>query len=566
MNQKIDTLDRLNWLSLNLRIIDKEGRLVRLYPNIQQIRLNNTVELQRSLGLPVRVVILKARQIGMSTWVEGLGFCDVYHKGNWSALAVSKDTDSTDTIFRMAKLFQEEVPVKLATDNSNRKEIIFSRPHRSRFMSQTAGKIGVGRSEKINFLHCSEVAFWEQAARQLAGLYQVVPNKKDTCIFLESTANGVGGAFYDTFWNAVEHRRKHKDDYRGYLPVFFPWYKFAEYQIDTKGSGFIPDSQEKALAKEFGLSPAQLYWRRLKLEELNYDESLFKQEYPATALEAFQASGNPVFTQKMINEQLARVAGSPRRLIFEKDCLRDVDWSFNCWQMCRPVQKGHQYCIGADTMEGRVSDVKDEKSKLDCDGVLVLDRTAGEVVAIYHGRGDQGQLGLQVYYAGLYYNEAWVAPEIPAGMTLLKVLKDKGYPNIYNRQIHDQRLDVEEGEELGWRTTNITRGWLISDILVAMRDMSILVRFESIIDEMRTFIRNKVGNAVHMPGKHDDLLFALMIALQVHIRCPLAPSPYPDGYTGNTKSWRDEEKSLSYVGAVDSGIEEDEDEYESHTY
>ena len=548
--------NRINWISENLRIIDKHGSLVPLEINEGQVLLHQAMEVQRSKGLPVRIDLLKPRQVGWTTWSEAEGFYDVWSRENINAMTVSVDTDSTDNVFGMVKRFQEELPLDLSrrVDNTNRKELKFSRPHRSRFLAQTAGKMGVGRSFQCRFLHCSEVAFWSNALEQLAGLYQMVPEEDGTTIIKETTANGVGGAFYDSYWEATE--RQKRGDLRGFQPVFFPWYKFSEYKTDIP-DWFSLTPDEKTLKEIFSLSDEQVYWRRVKIEQLNGDESLFKQEYPSTALEAFQASGNPIFTQKMIASQEAYSKGKPRYAMFTgPHNLMDADWRDNAWQIKFLPEDGHQYTMGIDSHEGKVSDTSDSKSKLDKHGVGIFDRTDQRFVAIYSGRGPQVELGRQCLYAAQFYNNAWVAPEIPQGMQVLQVLRDAGYEYVYNRQVHDEQLVVEDSENLGWRTTPASRPLLIENFLSEMRNATVKVMFTDVVEEMKTFVRDKMGKAVHMQGKHDDLLFACMIALQVHLRCPLNPVVYEDDHTGG---WEDRvtEVDLVRIGAVDPGIGEE---------
>lgn len=539
------------WIRRNLKIIDKLGSLVGLEPNIGQLMLARMIMRQRRAGFPVRIILLKPRQVGWSTWCEAEGFQDINHKPNRTALVVSADTDSTDMVFRMTKLYQDQMTesLKLPTDGSNRKEIIYSAPHRSRFITQTAGKDVLGRGGTIHFFHGSEVAFWPRAKEGLAAVLQMVPSTPDTTVILESTANGVGGAFYDLFQQAVD-RVKTSDDLSGYIPVFFPWYKFPEYQT-VPPKGFRCDEDEENLKKEFNLNNSQVFWRRLKIQELGGDEALFRQEYPATHIEAFQTSGNPVFTQKMLYYQKSFVKDE-RHIVFVKDGMENVNRSFNCWKIITPPTD-HQYCLGIDTMEARLSDVQDPKSSLDCDGAVMFDRTTGEVAAAWHGRGDQSELGHQCLWAAQAYNDAWVAPEIPHSMVLLKIFKDVGYQNIYNRQVHDQRIVTQDSENLGWRTDLITRKWLVDDFLVALKDNSIRVCVKEIVDEMETFIRDKTGKAVHQPSKHDDLLFGLMIALQTHLRCPLNEVPYSEDYTGEDVETEERKslKSFARVGVID---------------
>jgi hypothetical protein len=556
---------RLNWISQNLKIIDKSGHLVPLVANDGQLMFYNSINVQREKKLPVRIVLLKPRQVGWTTWSEAEGFTDVYHIPNWNAMAVSLDSDSTDEVFGMTKRFHDEMPSPRPTDISRRKEIVFSKPHRSRFLSQTAGKVGVGRSFRSQFLHCSEVAFWQNAKEQLAGLYQIVPDKEGTVIVLESTANGVGGAFYDTFWEAVERRKKNPEDWRGFVHVFFPWYRFPEYSTPLP-TGFTMDSEEKQIQEDYKLTKEQIYWRRLKIDQMNGDVNLFKQEYPATALEAFQASGNPVFTQQMIRFQAARVAPTPRCCVFTKSGVQNVKRKIDCWQVAYLPKENHQYALGIDTMEGRLSDMKDPKSNPDYDGMAIMDRTDGVIAAIWHGRGNQADLADQALLGANLYNEAWVAPEIPHSMVVLNKFKEAGYQNIYNRQIHDERITVSDSENLGWRTTLITRGYMVNDFITAMRDAALTVMFSDLIDEMKTFIKDKQGKPIHMAGKHDDILFAAMIALQVHLRCPFEAQAYQHSHIVNIEPEKDKEETLVRVGAVDDGEDEEDDYHETHCY
>jgi hypothetical protein len=196
-----------------------------------------------------------------------------------------------------------------------------------------------------------------------------------------------------------------------------------------------------------------------------------------------------------------------------------------------------------------------------------MDRTTSEYVAIYHGRGNQDDLADQCILAAERYNDPWLAPEIPNSMVLLKRFKEIGYQNIYNRQVHDEQLEAKDSENLGWRTTLITRKFLVDDYITEMRNRSLVVGFKSIVDEMRTFVKDKTGKPIHQSGKHDDLLIAGMIALQVHLRCPLNPQPYPDSHTASYDE-KPKDDRLCFSGVVDTGIEEEDfDEYdETHTY
>lgn len=553
------------WSAMNLTIINMGGKYQLLDLNIAQKIVHSRLELQRKASLPMRAIILKARREGVSTYVEGRFFHEINKNSLRFACVCSADAAATQKVFSMAKLFQEKLPddIKLDERFSNRYEIVYAGDHRSSFLLQTAGKDVLGRGGLTHYLHCTEFAFWQNAKTQFGGAAQEVPDDPNTIIAIESTANGVGGAFYDMYDQAVGDWRLTKD-LNNYIPIFLPWFIFPAYS-KVVPKVFEMDAEEKAIQDEFSLSTEQMSWRRWAIKnKCQGDIALFRQEYPASWLEAFQASGNPVFTNSMISYQGVN-ASEPRYCIFTKKGIEDVDRKFNCWQVRTLPRVDHQYCMGIDTMEARLSDVQDIKSKLDCDGVTIMDRTTSEFAAIYHGRGNQDDLADQCIYATERYNDPWLAPEIPNSMVLLKRFKEIGYQNIYNRQVHDEQLETKDSENLGWRTSMITRKFLVDDFITAMRNQDLKVGFQSIVEEMRTFIRDKTGKAIHQSGKHDDLLISGMIALQVHLRCPLNPQPYPDSHTSGFED-KPKEDRLCFSGVVDTGIEEEDDGYyDCHT-
>ena len=381
----------------------------------------------------------------------------------------------------------------------------------------------------------------------------MVPSKPDTTIILESTANGVGGAFYDMFWQAVERIKENPGDYSGFIPVFFAWYEFPEYQTALpQGYVLEPDEDETDLIRRYNLSDEQLYWRRLKIQELGGDVALFKQEYPATAREAFQTTGRNVFSQSTLDKIAGRIT-KPRTGLFYREGdeigIKDVERQIECWQIWRKPNPSHQYALGIDTMEGRVSDQANPRSNPDYHGAVIFDRVTFEVVALYKGRCEQHDLGEQCLLAAEYYNKAWTAIEIPNGKTVLDIFKLAGYPNLFRRQIHDLQDVEDDTDDYGWRTTLMTRPWLVDGLIGIMRDNDLVIYSGDIIAEMRTFIRDKTGKPIHLPGEHDDLLFGLMIAIQVHTRCPLEALSYPSSHTGRIE--KQHRHSLAMAGVID---------------
>ncbi len=220
------------WQQGFLKIVDKQGQLVPLKHNIAQLKVQHEMKKQISRNLPVMLIILKARQEGVSTYIEACIFEHINRKPNRHGCIVSADKDATAKVFRMCQTFQEEMPEGYRRElaKSNIKEIIYKPPHRSSMLCQTAGKRVLGRGGTTQYVHATEVAFWANAKTQLLGLLQEVPEDPDTMVIQETTANGVGGAFYETYWAAVERLRNNPEDYAGYIPIFLPWQIFPEYQ------------------------------------------------------------------------------------------------------------------------------------------------------------------------------------------------------------------------------------------------------------------------------------------------------------------------------------------------
>ena len=189
-----------------LKIRTKSGAVVPFRLNAAQQKLYAVAKRQQDEGKPVRIIILKARQLGFSTLTEALLFHACATRSNVNALVVAHREDATANLFRMSKLFYDELPapVKPMLRTSNAQELVFENPSRasrgalpglrSRFRCATAGGRGIGRSDTLQCVHLSEYAFWpeggESKAATLAGILQAVPSRPGTMVIIESTANG----------------------------------------------------------------------------------------------------------------------------------------------------------------------------------------------------------------------------------------------------------------------------------------------------------------------------------------------------------------------------------------
>lgn len=550
-----------------LKIVTMQGELQYLNLNLPQLKVHSVLGKQQDAGLPMRAIALKARRVGVSTYFEARFFREINRRQMRYACVCSADIDATDKVFKMASLFQAEIPSDLRrpTEYSNRKEIVYSAPHRSQFLCQTAGKDVLGRGGLTHLFHATEFAFWAKAKEQFGGAAQEIPDDPDTIIAIESTANGTGGAFYDMFIEAVDRWRRTKS-LDGYMPIFLPWFIYPDYRR-KRPAYWEPTAEERNIQKELKIDIEQLYWRNWAIENrCQSDIRLFKQEYPATWLEAFQATGQQVFTPGMITFQRKHIRDDYKTGLFDPrsgDFIERTGIPYGWKYFDHPG--GDDHAIGCDTTEYKLSDRSDVKSERDYDGAVVLERRASKrrIKAKWFCRAPQNELGLQLLAAGKHFNMAFIGVEIPQGVAALKVLVDAGYPNLYKQKRHETQDSPEDTEDLGFRTTPITRHYLINDLISHFRADGIIVQSQDILDQMQTFIWDKDGKPRHMPGKHDDDLFGLAIALETDLSCP---KPVPIGaIPERTGDWEPEGRhkpksigDLAMIGAVDD-IEDDDD-------
>jgi len=293
-----------HYASKCLKIRTKSGSVVPLELNQAQQYIHKQVEAQRAKTGKVRAIILKGRQQGCSTYIEGRFYWRVSHTKGVRAFILTHEEEATNNLFELATRYHENcpLPVKPQTGASSAKELSFSKLD-SGYKVGTAGNKAVGRSSTVQFFHGSEVGFWPNAQQHAAGIIQAIPDELGTEAFLESTANGIGNYFHEQ-WQAAESGKS------DYIAIFVPWYWQTEYR-KTVPEGFTLDSEELVYAATYKLDDAQMAWRRSKIVELK-DPLLFKQEYPATSSEAFQVSGqDPYIKPEIVMVARKSTAGTP---------------------------------------------------------------------------------------------------------------------------------------------------------------------------------------------------------------------------------------------------------------
>ena len=275
------------------------GNLVRLVPNHAQRKLVDMLRQKQQAGEPIRFIILKARQLGFSTFVQSWHYALCDYIDNCRSMTISYDEDSTVEMFQKARTIHNQLwfPRKSPRSRGN----IMEFDNGSVFYTATAGKLSAGRSYTIHRLHCSEVPMWPNSQEVLTAVLQAVPLHPDTSVILESTAKGAVGSFYE-MWKGAERSEN------AYTPFFAPWHWDPSYTFP-----FRDEDQRRSFAREkmkpedwkykkrHKLSLEQMAWRYWKTRDgLENNPAKFKQEFPADADEAFLTTGSPRFSAEAV--------------------------------------------------------------------------------------------------------------------------------------------------------------------------------------------------------------------------------------------------------------------------
>jgi hypothetical protein len=265
-----------------LKIRTKAGPLAALTFNPAQIELHRKLEEQKQRTGKVRAIVLKARQMGVSTYVAARLYRQTIGGAGLRTFIIGHEKRASSNLYQLVRRFHDNLPddMRPSVSTSNAEELTFDRLD-SGYIVQTATAEGAGRSATAQLLHGSEVAFWANLAEQTASLLQTTPNLPGTEVIFESTADAFGSPFHQ-MWRAAEAGDS------PFEPVFLPWSIEPAYRMEVP-EGFDLTSDERELARLHGLDDQQIVWRRMKISELR-SEDLFRREYPLTPSEAFVAA------------------------------------------------------------------------------------------------------------------------------------------------------------------------------------------------------------------------------------------------------------------------------------
>jgi len=506
-----------------LSVVQKGSGLARLGDIIHwpQQHIVDVVSRNLDEGRPTRLIVLKARQLGISTIAEAIQFTLAMLNDNFRGQIITHLAKTNSNLLGMAQTFFNYFPYEaMYVQRYGGQQGLGWEPNNSRIGVATARTEASGRGETIHYLHGSEVAFWDNASGNMAALGQAVPKSPFSFVLLESTANGLGNWFSTTWDDAVSGDND-------YVPLFFPWQTHDEYRIESVGLAAIDltatvlDEHEQALYDFFAedrlgeenrevlarsMTPAQidtlggpvshdeilarLAWRRYIIRnDFAGDHELFWQEYPHRPTIAFLSTGRNVFPLHVLEPiykpvPFARgdVVNLGGNITFSKDALGPL-------KVFKAPDAGRHYIIGGDPTFSMGGDYG-------C--MQVLDRRSWEQVAVWRGKLDPGSFGQKMTELGWWYNQALLAPESNRdGATTVGRILGLDYPHVWQRQSADA-LPNYAGSRFGWFTNARTKNEALGALKHNVVERSLSIHDPHTFSEMKNYVDlglGKFGNA-----------------------------------------------------------------------
>ena len=498
----------------NIKILPKDptGGMVSFEQNDAQKYITERLDEQLEEKGKVRAIILKARQQGISTYCTSRVFWKTYFTPFSKSVIIAHDSNTSSALLTMSKNLIKYLPKELKPEEigSNAKEIIIRPQHfekddsgekpTSRYSLLTAGSPEAGRGTTPTILHASEVAFWTHDEKILSGLFQGVSNSPGTEVILESTANGADGEFYRLWNKAVEGYESGDSEY---MPIFCPWFITKEYSMEPP-EDFELTFEEDEYKTKHSLTDAQIYWRRLKINEGGVFK--FRQEYPAIPEEAFLTSGSNVFDQEKLRGHTAIRPECNRLFNGISKTFEDDPYSRGELEIWQYPGFEDQFCIGADVSMGIGQDYS----------TAVVMNNRQEIVALYRNNLlDPDSFGDLLFYLGRYYNNCLLAVENNnMGTTTVNRLERMSYPNLYHR-LRKTTTYSDPVLEAGWKTTGSSKPVIIGHLKRAIEERDILIPSKVILKELRDYVMDITGKTNAMRGSHDDTVIATAICLEV---------------------------------------------------
>lgn len=572
--------DLRTWFEMHGCILDKKRKATRapdLKCNQLQDELGEIIRVCRRDRIPCRVVTLKGRQQGSSTISVAAAVHELRRRSAKCCIIGDQFEKSVKNLVTMFHDYCAED--KFAWGNKfTPKAMGGAFSHGSLLGVETANDPRAGASGTIQVLIATEVAHWPEttvisARAVFAALLNCVPEEPDTIVIVESTPNGAGGVYYDTYAGAMtlaeylERKasgRPMPENWNGYFKVSYFWWQHPEYDLPVSAEQEAEilatlSDRELEFREELNLPVSRLAWRRkvLKSPRFNGDEEKFEEEYPGDEVRCFLLSGRRAFPLVMVQKlkKEARLGEPVRHCVLQwthegqkiaghRLCSED-DAMLRVWELPRP---GFRYLLPVDPMTGASQTTGADPDNhgagvIRCgyfrEGAWHPPMLVARLADVYAEKRDKriravcrwdiDVLERQVAMLSCWYGRATIVPEMNMDRGLVELLKVRGGMNIYLRRAFN-RVRQKEEEMLGWMTTAATRGPIIENLKRAVRMQGepgegIVVKDMAVIGELETMVVMANGKEEAMGGCKDDNVMMLAIGM-ANLDCARV-MPYP---------------------------------------
>lgn len=518
ISSSVGNLDVYKFIEKFLKVENEEGISVPFILREEQVDLYKALCEQKLKGEPMRVNILKARQIGFSTFIAAIIFVRVIFTPGQKASIVADTAEHASNLFQKYNFFYDNLPdgLKLKKVRSNAKELVVEHLNnqKSSIRIVVQGE-NAGRSGTYQYLHLSECAFWDDLRRTLVSLLQTVSSlNKESMVFFETTGNGFN-----------DYKKRWDDDIAGKTPykaLFYSWQGNKAYR--RKYNGFRLEPWEQELKEKFNLDNEQVAFYREKYYELGQELSEVKQEYPSSPEEAFKTTGASVFNADLLakrKQELIPLIGKEIRGQFlctpcySQDGMRIsltnvefLETDRGDLKIYKKPNPTHPYVINLDPAMGGS----------DYYAIQVVDNYTGEQVAVYHrAKVDDDVVAFQLICLGQYYNNALISAECnnPNGSYILQIADKCGYRNIYQDKDFETLTD-RYADKFGYKTKQNNKNVMVTKFKIAFRDNYRMINdYETIceMEEFEIFKSQTAGSSKEqfraISGEHDDLVMAM---------------------------------------------------------
>ena len=563
------------WFASFVKIKAKEGDSnIPFVLTRPQIKLISEYERMRTDNLPIRLILLKARQWGGSTATQlYMAWIQMVHRAGWYSSIVAQDNSTSRKIKAMYTKMLDAYPPELldlpagqklkfgSYEGSGNDYIIKQGEAIARDTVVSIGSVQTPnsiRGSDIAMCHFSEVGVWKEtvewnASNIITSVVGSIMHRPLTMIVLESTAKGTGNYFHTAWLRANED--KSDPDYSGYTPLFVAWFEIDLYQDE-----FETEKEKQDFAKwlfdnktnekrdgapdagvyywylwELGATLENIKWYITKRREYN-DHSDMASEYPSDPIEAFKHSGEKTFDPYKL-EQLRKNCFTPDFVgdvvadgVEGEDALRNVRFiedrkgNLKVWEMPQKEETiKDRYLVVVDPQKGA-------SKGADNSCILVMDRYwmmhgGGEVVvAEWNGHIDKDLLAWKsAQIASLYDNAHLVIErntydsEKGKAMDEAEFIIDiiyQHYDNMYIYTPMGKTVD-KQTRNVGFFTNRSTKPTIINNLISVVREGGYTERCSEAVDEMTVYERKDDGNWGAMKGHKDDRVITRAIGLWV---------------------------------------------------